>query len=52
MTPEQQKKADFWRYLTKGISYQHQKNWYSQILKEKGLEEAELFMRYVKYSNK
>ena len=52
MTPEQEKSATFWKYLTKGISYNHQQAWYQQILKEEGFDEAELFLKRVKYSNR
>ena len=52
MTPEQKEKAQFWRYLTKGIRVEHRNNWRRQTLKEEGQEAADLFDRRVRYSNK
>jgi hypothetical protein len=51
-TPEQIELARQWRYWTKGIEPTHQRNWYNSLLREKGIEEAELFSKYVNYSNK
>ena len=52
LTPEQDKQVQWWRYLTKGIDWKHQTAWYDSLLREKGLEEAELFLKYVKWSNR
>lgn len=49
MNKEEQ--IQWWSYLVKDITYEHAKNWYSEIKRTKGFEEADLFKRRVNYIN-
>ena len=52
MNKEQQKEHDRWKYLVKGIGWKHQQAWKADILRNEGLEAAELFERRCRYINK
>ena len=49
---DKEKLEQWWRYLLAGIMHAHAKAWYSEILKTKGYDEAELFKRRVNYINR
>ena len=52
MIEEHLKDLQWWTYLLRGIHEAHKKAWYSELLKTKGYDEAELFKRRVNYINK